>query len=184
VSKRRVAAASGAGRRESPGRPMSTLRAPAAIPVDSERIRPPRSPRDDISRAHGVRRRERSPPCQHHRSEERSVVFVSRAGSKIPLEAGATRRRRSERRQGSHSLRNEVNTSKTSSPRCGNASKMILDYYNEPFVERCRGFGNSFILVSHRVVQASREPVSCDSKKLVTDRIPSVQCRARVIRPD
>ena len=39
VSKRRAEAASGAGRGESPGQPMSTLRAPAATLVGSERAR-------------------------------------------------------------------------------------------------------------------------------------------------
>ena len=105
---RKAAAASGAGRGESPGQPMSTLRAPAATLVDSERARPPRSPGDYVSRAHGASRRERPPTplAPEARGAQRGLREPCR--SEIPLEAGATRRRRSERRQGSRSPRNEV----------------------------------------------------------------------------
>ena len=91
---------------------------------------------------------------------------MNRSGPKIPLKAGATRQRRSERRQGV----TVCTTSKRlgdASARCGNASRTISGYYNKTFVKTYCSFGNSFILVSHRVVQDSREPVSRDGKKLV-----------------
>ena len=72
---RRVEAASGAGGGESHSQPVSTFRAPAVIPVNSERARPPRSPGDDVSRAHGARRRERlvTPPAPRERGAQRGL---------------------------------------------------------------------------------------------------------------
>jgi hypothetical protein len=60
-----------------------------------------------------------------------------------------------------------VNASKTSPPKCGSESRTIAGYYIKMLVKSYRGLGKIFILVSHRVIQDSREPASCDSRKLV-----------------
>jgi len=58
----------GSGERGGPERntvqPGPTLSDPTVILVDSERARPPRSPGDGVSRAHGAKRRERPPTPQ------------------------------------------------------------------------------------------------------------------------
>ena len=60
-----------------------------------------------------------------------------------------------------------MNAPKTSSPKCGSGSRTITGYYINLLVKPYRGLGKIFILVSHRMAQDSREPVPCDSRKLV-----------------